>query len=148
MKIYVTLFLAALSGAVGETFLSFGMRSFGPMDWSKPGRWLDLVLLVARNRHILTGVAFAAGFFFLYLAALSWADLSFAMPITALSFIFATLMARFALGEAVSWYRWVGTLVIVAGVSLVCLDRNPRTVGPQRPDSASLAPASGRETRE
>jgi drug/metabolite transporter (DMT)-like permease len=126
VKTFVVLFFAALSGAVAETFFSYGMRSFGAMDWSKPARWIDLLLVVPRNPYVLTGVVFASGFFFLYLTALSWADLSYAMPITALSFIFAAVFAQVFLGEQVSWHRWVGSLLIVAGVALVVLEGHPR----------------------
>jgi drug/metabolite transporter (DMT)-like permease len=126
LKVYVALFIAALAGAIGETFFSYGMRSFGAMDWTKPSRILDLILVVARNPYILTGVVFAAGFFYLYLTALSWVDLSYAMPLTSLSFVFATIFARYALDEHVSWHRWVGTAVIVIGISLVVLDQHPR----------------------
>src|SRR5262245_57804575 len=38
MKTLVVLFFAALSGAIAETLFSYGMRSFGAMDWSKPSR--------------------------------------------------------------------------------------------------------------
>jgi drug/metabolite transporter (DMT)-like permease len=127
VKTFVVLFFAALSGAIAESFFSYGMRSFGAMDWSKPSRWVDLLLVVPRNPHVLTGVVFAAGFFFLYLTALSWADLSYAMPITALSYIFATLFARAFLGEQVSWHRWIGSLLIVAGVALVVLEGRQRS---------------------
>jgi drug/metabolite transporter (DMT)-like permease len=126
LKTFVILFLAALCGAVAETFFSFGMRSFGAMEWSQPGRWLDLLLVVPRNPHVLTGVVFAAGFFFLYLSALSRADLSYAMPITALSFLFAAVFARWFLGEHVSWNRWTGVFLIVAGVALVALEGRER----------------------
>jgi drug/metabolite transporter (DMT)-like permease len=144
VKTYVVLVLAALCGAIGETFFSYGMRRFGEMDWSNPSRWLDLLLVVPRNSHVLMGVVFAAGFFFLYLAALSWVDLSFAMPLTALSFVFAALMSRFVLGEQVSWHRWVGTMVIVAGVTLVALDRNTRTTAPLPNEPGAAAGAQAR----
>lgn len=143
MKIYVALFIAALSGAIGETFFSYGMRSFGSMDWTKPSRILDLIFVVARNPYILTGVVFAAGFFYLYLTALSWVDLSYAMPLTSLSFVFATFFARYALDERVSWYRWVGTAVIVLGISLVALDRHPRTAGTSSDEAGTKEAAAG-----
>jgi len=141
VKIYVALFVAALSGAIGETFFSYGMRSFGAMDWTKPSRILDLIFVVARNPYILTGVVFAAGFFYLYLTALSWVDLSYAMPLTSLSFVFATFFARYALDERVSWHRWVGTAVIVLGISLVVLDHHPRTAAGE--DEAAGREATG-----
>lgn len=135
MKTVIVLVCAALSGAVAETLFSRGMKSFGAMDWSRPSRWLDLLLVVPRNPHVLIGVLFAAGFFFLYLSALSWADLSYAMPITALSYLFAAVFARMFLGEELSWHRWAGTILIVAGIALVVLGGHPRS-----PASESAAP--------
>jgi len=44
------------------------------------------------------------------------------MPLTAMSFIFAALLAKFVLKEDVSWFRWIGTLVIVVGIIIVALD--------------------------
>jgi len=129
VKTFIVLVLASLSGAVAETLFSRGMRSFGAMDWSSPSRWADLLLVVARNPHVLVGVFFAAGFFFLYLAALSSADLSYAMPVTALSLLFAAFLARAFLGEQISWIRWLGTLLIVTGIVLVVLEGRQRTTG-------------------
>jgi drug/metabolite transporter (DMT)-like permease len=129
VKTLVVLVFAALSGAVAETLFSYGMRSFGEMDWSNPSRWIDLLLVVPRNPHVLAGVLFGAGYFFLYLTALSWADLSYAMPITSLSFLFGAIFASLFLGEDVSWYRWAGTMLIVAGIVLVVLGGRPRTRG-------------------
>ena len=135
MKTIVVLVFAALSGAVAETLFSYGMKSFGAMDWSNPARWIDLLLIVLRNRHVLLGVFFGAGFFFLYLTALSWADLSYAMPITALSFLFAAVFARVFLGEQVSWHRWAGTVLIVAGIMMVVLEGRQRTEVPRAPEA-------------
>ncbi|HXY61769.1 MAG TPA: DMT family transporter, partial [Nitrospirota bacterium] len=73
------------------------------------------------------GVVFLGIFFFLYLAALSWADLSFVLPLTAVSYLFAALLARFFLKEDVSWYRWAGTFVIVIGIALVALGGKSRS---------------------
>lgn len=142
MKTIVVLFFAALSGAVAETLFSYGMRSFGAMDWSKPARWIDLLLVVPRNPFVLTGVVFASGFFFLYLTALSWADLSYAMPITALSYVFAAVFARAFLGEQLSWHRWIGSLLIVAGIALVVLEGRQRT-SPAGEVAGSAVPGGG-----
>ena len=146
MRTLVVLVFAALSGAVAETLFSYGMRSFGEMDWSSPSRWLDMLLVVPRNPYVLTGVVFAAAFFFMYLTALSWADLSYAMPITALSFLFVTFFARFFLAEQVSWQRWVGTLLIVAGIAMVVLEGRQRTpaASPSQPRGPGQEAGAGR----
>jgi len=105
---------------------------------------MDLLLVVPRNPHVLIGVLFAAGFFFLYLIALSWADLSYAMPITSLSFFFGAIFARLFLGEDVSWYRWAGTMLIVAGIVLVVLGGRPRTRVVAAPSPSPPETAVGR----
>ena len=60
-------------------------------------------------------VMWGVAFFFLYLAALSWSDLSFIMPLTAMSFFFASLTATFipkgrfhrvAMGRHYHYYYW------------------------------------------
>ncbi len=103
------------------------MKRNGQVDLAVPSQWGHLILSVIRNPYVFAGVVFLAVFFFLYLAALSWADLSFVMPLTAMSYIFAALLARFVLKEDLSWFRWAGTVVITLGIILIALDGRQRT---------------------
>jgi drug/metabolite transporter (DMT)-like permease len=51
------------------------------------------------------------------------------MPLTALSYLFAAVLAKVVLKEQISWVRWTGILVIVIGVALVAAEeRHQRTV--------------------
>ncbi|MBI4585012.1 MAG: EamA family transporter [Planctomycetes bacterium] len=127
MKTLIVLILATLCAAIGETFLSHGMRKLGGVTLSSPSGCLELVLSVVKNVHVTVGVVFLALFFFLYLATLSWADLSFVMPLTSMSYIFAAVLARVFLHERVSWHRWVGTCVILLGITLLAMDDKQRT---------------------
>ena len=129
MKIFIVMTIAALSAAVGETLLSYGMRRYGDISLGEPSQVLVLVLAVVRNPYVSLGVLFLAVFFFLYLAALSWADLSYVLPLTALSYVFAALLAKFALKEDVSLLRWIGTFIIVTGIACVAADNRPRSAG-------------------
>ena len=128
MKTVTVVVLASLANAVGEVLVSQGMKRFGERDWSQPSEWLELVLVVLRNPRVLAGVAFMAGFFYLFLAALTWADLSYLNPLTATTYVFTAVFARMFLGEELSWRRWVGTIIVVAGVALISLD-TPATKG-------------------
>jgi len=127
MKTFVVVFLATLCAAVGETLISYAMKKNGQVDVRELSQWLNLIFSVIRNPYIFMGVILLGIFFFLYLAALSWADISFVLPLTALSYIFVALLAKFFLREDVSWYRWVGTLVIIIGITFVALDQRQRT---------------------
>jgi uncharacterized membrane protein len=53
------------------------------------------------------------------MALLSWADLSYVLPVTALGYVLTVLAGRVLLTEQVTGKRWAGTLLIVAGVFLV-----------------------------
>ena len=127
VKTFVVIFLATLSAAVGETLISYAMKKNGQVDLKELSQWLSLIFSVVRNPYIFAGVILLGIFFFLYLAALSWADLSFVLPLTALSYVFVALLAKFLLREDVSWYRWAGTMVIIVGITLVALDRRQQT---------------------
>jgi drug/metabolite transporter (DMT)-like permease len=59
--------------------------------------------------------------FFAFLAVLSWADLSFVLPATSLSFVITTLGAKFILKEEISRVRLAGTLLVCLGVALISL---------------------------
>ena len=52
---------------------------------------------------------------------LSWADLSYVLPVTAFGYVLNALLGRLFLGEIVTPARWAGTLLIMAGVILVGL---------------------------
>lgn len=134
MKTFVVAFLAALSAAIGETLLSYAMKKGGQVDMGEFSHWVNLVMSVVRNSYIFIGVVFLAVYFFLYLIALSWADLSFVLPLTAVSYIFAAILAMVFLKEDVTWLRWTGTVVIIIGIMLIALDGRQRT-GPPVPEA-------------
>ncbi len=127
MKTFLVILLATLSAAIGEALLSFAMKRNGQMNMSEPSQWFDLILSVIRNPYVFLGVVFLGVFFYLYLASLSWADLSFVLPLTAMSFLFAALIAKFILKEDVSLYRWIGTIVIIIGIIIVSFDSKQRS---------------------
>ncbi|MFJ2712140.1 transporter [Pseudomonas sp. NPDC087346] len=59
--------------------------------------------------------------FFVWIDALSRAPLSLLFPAAALAYCGVVLAGKLVLGETVSRRRWLGTLVITAGVMLVCV---------------------------
>jgi drug/metabolite transporter (DMT)-like permease len=130
MKTFVVAFLAAVSAAIGETLLSYAMKRGGQVDMGEFSHWVGLATSVVRNSYILFGVVFLSVYFFLYLIALSWADLSFVLPLTAVSYIFAAILASVFLKEEVTWLRWIGTVVIIIGITLIALDGKQRTGSP------------------
>jgi drug/metabolite transporter (DMT)-like permease len=119
MKTAVVLTIAILANAVGNVLLSKGMRDY---DSAAPSA---IVWLVRAASHLLTdpwmigGVLLLIVFLSAYMAALSWADLSFVLPATAPAYILTAVLARIYLHETVSLSRWGGTSLIVVGTCLV-----------------------------
>jgi drug/metabolite transporter (DMT)-like permease len=53
------------------------------------------------------------------MAMLSWADLSYVLPLTSIGYVMTALAGRFFLHEEISRWRWAGIALIVMGVTLV-----------------------------
>jgi len=116
-RILLIMLAAVLALAAGETALSKGMKQSGRIE----GGWAVQAMAVVRNGWIAAGLVLLLSHLGLYMLALKRADLSFALPLTAASYPLAALLARFYLREDVGTARWVGTLVITAGVVIVAL---------------------------
>src|SRR5262245_52542761 len=104
--------VAVVALAAGETALSKGMKQTARAE----GGWVVQAAAVLCNGWVMAGLALVVVHLGLYLLALRHADLSFALPLTAASFPVSALLARFYLHEEVGTARWVGTLLITAGV--------------------------------
>jgi drug/metabolite transporter (DMT)-like permease len=113
-KYFVLLGIAAF-GAIGDTLLARGMKSFGSVT---PGQILHIFSAVL-NPYVFLGIFFLLAFMSTYLSALSWADLTYVLPATAFGYVFIALIARFFLHEHISPVRWVGIVLITAGVGFV-----------------------------
>ncbi|MBM3814834.1 MAG: hypothetical protein FJW20_24680 [Acidimicrobiia bacterium] len=70
---------------------------------------------------VILGVALLIVWTLSRMALLSWADLSYVLPITAVGYVINALMGRYLLNEHVSAIRWAGTLLIVAGAALAAM---------------------------
>ena len=53
------------------------------------------------------------------MSLLSWADLSYVLPVTSVGYVLSALCGKFFLAEQISLTRWAGTLLIVAGTAMV-----------------------------
>ena len=83
MKTLVTLFFAIICQTLGDVCLTKGMKSIGEVNTLNPLELFHIGVQVFTNPFIWLGIAILTVFYFLYLAALSWADLSYVLPVTA-----------------------------------------------------------------
>ena len=114
--VYVAIIVGAT--AVGEVIGALGMRSHGEIR-ANPSAIGRAFAALVRNRYVIGSVLCMAISFFAYLGLLTVSELSFAGPITAVSFVLETAMAKFILKERVTWLRWAGAALVIGGVTLV-----------------------------
>jgi drug/metabolite transporter (DMT)-like permease len=112
---YLILAFVSVSIPVGDGCLSRGMASMPPVSLAHP---LSLIGAVF-TPWIALGIALLIGYFASYLTALSWADLTYVMPATAMGNVILALVAHFWLREEISWMRWIGVVLVTVGVGFV-----------------------------
>jgi drug/metabolite transporter (DMT)-like permease len=110
------LVVAVLFSVTGELLLKHGMNQIGVLGLSN---LLPSLGRMARSPHILGGFASIAVGALFWLAVLSRVDLSFAYPMLSLGYVLVLVFSAVFLKEHVSWVRWMGTLLIIAGVVLI-----------------------------
>ena len=115
LRKYLVLISVVVFGSIGDSFLARGMRDVGSIDVHHATH----VFAALRNPFVMLGILFLLGFMSSYMTALSFADLTFVLPATAISYVIMALISIFWLHEHVSLQRWVGIGFIVAGVGLV-----------------------------
>jgi drug/metabolite transporter (DMT)-like permease len=119
LKTLLVMLIAITAGAVGDIFLTQGMKSAGDLSTMGIRRIMDAVIKSSTNWRLILGTALQAVYFGLWLAVLSWEDLSVALPLQALSYLVVAFLAQWYLGENVSSIRWAGICLICVGVALV-----------------------------
>ena len=105
--------LTILSNVAGNSAVTKGMQELGDIG-NSPGA------LIAALFHpwVATGVALLILWTLTQMALLSWADLSYVMPVTASGYVVTAFAGKLFLGETVSPARWVGIVLVTAGVKI------------------------------
>jgi drug/metabolite transporter (DMT)-like permease len=111
--------LVVASASAGEVLQAYAMRKHGEVRDFRPGAIGRLLALLARNRLIVLSILCLAVSFFAFLSLLSIAELSFAAPATAASYVTQTVLAKFLLKETISPARWAGVTLVACGVALL-----------------------------
>jgi drug/metabolite transporter (DMT)-like permease len=107
--------LVILSSLLGNLSLSLGLRQTGRVLSVSP---LDY-LRALTNPWVALGAAILILWLLSQMILLSWADLSYVLPITSIGYVLTALLGRWLLHEQISPARWAGILLIVAGVAVV-----------------------------
>lgn len=107
--------LVVLSNVMGNFSLSVGMRRMGPLLSFSPLAYIEALF----NPWVAVGVSLLIVWLLSQMALLSWADLSYVLPVTSVGYVLAAVAGRLFLGEQISLTRWAGILLIMLGVALV-----------------------------
>jgi uncharacterized membrane protein len=107
--------LAICSNVCGNLLLTAGMHQIGPTVTVEIVRYL----YVLRNPLVVGGTILLAMGLFSSLSLLSWADLSYVLPVTATGYALSAILGWGVLGEHVSAGRWAGIALITVGALLV-----------------------------
>src|SRR5579859_3317580 len=112
---YLVLGAIIVFSSVGDVLLAHGMKSIGAIPISDLHRLIAAVF----NPWVALGIFFLLMFFAAYSTALSWADLTFVLPATSLSYVLVAIMGALILHEHISVAHWVGILLVSGGVGIV-----------------------------
>jgi drug/metabolite transporter (DMT)-like permease len=112
---YLVLTGVVVFASAGDSMLARGMRDVGNISLHH----LSQVIRAVANPWVAGGILLLLAFFAAYMTALSWADLTYVLPATSIGYVLLALIAKFGLHEHVSSLRWLGILLITAGVGFV-----------------------------
>ncbi len=115
MKGWVLLGLMVASTVLGDLLQSFEMKRHGEIKKFHAG----LLAVLARNKFLILAIFFMAVSFFAFMTLLESTDLSFAVPASAATLVFETVLAKLVLKERVDFRRWVGACLVAFGVVLL-----------------------------
>jgi bacterial/archaeal transporter family protein len=119
IKAWVALIILVFADSAGSLLLNRGMKQVGEISTLNPKALWQIAQRVLVNPLLQLGVFCMAIAFFMFIALLSWADLSFALPATALTEPLNMLGSRFILKEKVTKFRWISMVLICLGIALI-----------------------------
>lgn len=125
INIFLLLAVALVVEAAGLVLIRKGMMEVGEISTFNIKALFAIFLRMITNKTLILGVFLNAIYFGLFLTLLSRAELSFILPLTAVGYLMSGSFAQYFLLEHVSPLRWVGTLLIVAGVFLITKSAQP-----------------------
>ena len=117
---------ACVAASIGQILVRRGMLQVGELSSWSPRYLAAYFWHALSNPWVIAGTVGNALFYFLFLAVLSWAEVSVALPLTALEYAIAAVLGILFLKEPVPPLRWAGIALVIAGVMLISVDKQSR----------------------
>ena len=119
LRVLISMIVATGSAALGTILVRRGMQQVGSLENYAPLALLGYFWHALSNPYVIFGTALNAVFYALYLAALSWTEVTVVVPMTAIEYGMATILAILLLKENVPPIRWAGIALVIIGVILI-----------------------------
>jgi drug/metabolite transporter (DMT)-like permease len=129
LKTWLCATIVVLSNVVGNLFLKRGMAA----SISSPIEYITVLF----RPWVAAGVLLLILWMLSRMALLSWADLSYVLPVTAIGYVLVAFSGAYFLHEQINARRWSGIVLIVAGVVLVGGTTEPNTAPTSAPETAA-----------
>ena len=119
LKTIIIMLIAVTAATVGDVLLAKGMKGLGDISAMNLRGIISIAVRALTEWKIVVGTAMMVIFFFLWLAVLSWEDISIAIPMQALNYVIVALLAKYYMHEEMSPLRWIGITMVCVGVILI-----------------------------
>lgn len=126
LKTFLLVLLVVALNAFGNLALAWGMRHSSPVG-ANPLEYLEAML----NPFVDLGICLLTLWMLTRMALLSWADLSFVLPVTGTGYVLAAIFGHIFLHEKVSVAHWLGIGLVFIGSGMVGSTQH-RTGGPDQ----------------
>jgi drug/metabolite transporter (DMT)-like permease len=113
LKTWVCTAIVIFSNPFGDFFLKRGLP--GSASLANPLQYIAALF----QPLVALGVLLLIVWQLARMALLSWADLSYVLPVTSVGYVVVALIGKVLLHEAITGTRWAGIALIMAGVALV-----------------------------
>lgn len=115
LKTRVFTLIVILTQVLGNFALSWGMKHEVEGFSYSPIAFLRAIF----TPYVLLGISLLIVWLLTRMTLLSWADLSYVLPVTSIGYVLNTVIGKYFFDEKITAARWMGTLLIVAGIALV-----------------------------
>jgi drug/metabolite transporter (DMT)-like permease len=123
LKTWIFAVVVVFSNVFGNFFLKRGM----PPALGTPLEYFTVLF----HPWVALGVVLLIVWLLSRMVLLSWADLSYVLPVTAVGYVLVAVVGKVLLNEQITMKRWAGIGLIVAGVALVSGGSAPQTAHPK-----------------
>jgi uncharacterized membrane protein len=106
-----------LSNVLGNFSLSWGMKHQNTKLADSPLAYIQAIF----SPWVLLGTTLLILWLLSRMTLLSWADLSYVLPVTSIGYVLTAFLGKYFFAEQITWQRWLGTIAIMTGMILVGL---------------------------